>query len=38
MKNQFRDLQLKQTDALLASWKAAQLSARPRSGWVRATR
>lgn len=38
MKNQFRDLQLQQMDALLASWKAAQLSARPRSGWVRAIR
>lgn len=38
MKNQFRDLQLEQMDALLASWKAAQLSARPRSGWVRAAR
>jgi len=38
MKNQFRDLQLQQMDALLASWKATQLSARPRSGWVRAIR
>lgn len=38
MKNQFRDLQLQQMDALLATWKAASLSARPRSGWVRAIR
>jgi predicted DNA-binding mobile mystery protein A len=38
MKNQFRELQLEQMSALLASWKAAQLSARPRSGWVCATR
>jgi predicted DNA-binding mobile mystery protein A len=38
MQNQFRDLQLQQMDKLLASWKAAQLSARPRSGWVRAVR
>jgi predicted DNA-binding mobile mystery protein A len=38
MENQFRDLQLQQMDALLATWKAAQLSARPRSGWVRAIR
>ena len=38
MKIQFRDLQLQQMDAQLASWKAGQLSARPRSGWVRAIR
>ena len=38
MKNQFRDLQLEQIDALLASWREAQLSARPRTGWVRAIR
>lgn len=38
MKNQFRDLQLQQMDAQLATWKAAQLSARPGSGWVRAIR
>jgi len=38
MENQFRDLQLQQMDALLAAWKAAHLSARPRSGWVRAIR
>jgi predicted DNA-binding mobile mystery protein A len=38
MENQFRDLQLQQMDALLAAWKAAQLSPRPRSGWVRAIR
>ena len=38
MKNQFRDLQLEQIDALLARWRGAQLSARPRTGWVRAIR
>lgn len=38
MKNQFRDLQLQQVDALLASWKSAQLSPRPRSGWVNTIR
>ena len=38
MENQFRDLQLQQMDALLASWRTAQLSTRPRSGWVRAIR
>lgn len=38
MNNQFRDLQLQQIDDQLASWKASQLSARPRSGWVRAIR
>ena len=38
MKTQFRDLQLQQMDNLLTSWKAAQLSARPRAGWVRAIR
>ena len=38
MKNQFRDLQLEQIDALLASWRGTQLSARPRTGWVRAIR
>lgn len=36
MEIQFRDLQLQQMDALLDAWKAAQLGARPRSGWVRA--
>lgn len=38
MKKQFRELQLQQMDALLAGWKAAQLSARPQPGWVRAIR
>ena len=38
MKQQFRDLQLQQMETLLGSWKAAQLSARPRPGWVRAIR
>lgn len=38
MKTQFRDLQLQQMDNLLTPWKAAQLSARPRAGWVRAIR
>ena len=38
MDKQFRDLQLQQMDALLETWSAAQLSARPRAGWVRAIR
>ncbi|MDE1891835.1 MAG: mobile mystery protein A [Betaproteobacteria bacterium] len=38
MIKQFRDLQLQQTDALLKTWKATQLSVRPKSGWVRAIR
>ena len=38
MDKQFRDLQLQQMDALLETWRAAQLSARPRAGWVRAIR
>ena len=38
MKKQFQDLQLQQMDALLGAWKAAQLSARPKSGWVCAVR
>ena len=38
MNKQFRDLQLQQMDALLGSWRAAQLSPRPRSGWVCAIR
>jgi predicted DNA-binding mobile mystery protein A len=38
MKNQFRDLQLQQMDAQLASWRQAQLSPRPKDGWVRAIR
>jgi len=38
MDKQFRHLQLQQMDALLGSWKSAQLCARPKSGWVRAIR
>lgn len=38
MIKQFRDLQLQQMDALLKTWKATQLSVRPKSGWVRAIR
>lgn len=38
MNKQFRDLQIQQMDALLETWRTAQLSARPRSGWVRAIR
>jgi predicted DNA-binding mobile mystery protein A len=38
MDKQFRDLQLQQMDALLGTWKSAQLCARPQSGWVRAVR
>lgn len=38
MEKQLRDLQLQQMDALLGSWKSARLSARPKSGWVRAVR
>ncbi len=38
MDKQFRDLQLQQMDALLETWSTAQLSARPRAGWVRAIR
>ena len=38
MNKQFRDLQLQQMDALLGSWKSAQLCPRPKSGWVRAVR
>jgi predicted DNA-binding mobile mystery protein A len=38
MNKPFRDLQLKQMDALLGPWRAAQLSGRPPSGWARAIR
>lgn len=38
MNRQFRDLQLHQMEALLGSWKSAQLSSRPKHGWVRAIR
>ena len=38
MNKQFRDLQTQQMDALLETWRTAQLSARPRSGWVRPIR
>jgi predicted DNA-binding mobile mystery protein A len=38
MNRQFRDLQIQQMDALLETWRTAQLGPRPRSGWVRAIR
>ena len=38
MDKKFRDLHLQQMDAHLKIWRVAQLSARPRSGWVRAIR
>jgi len=38
MNRQFRDLQIQQMEALLETWRTAQLSPRPRSGWVRAIR
>jgi predicted DNA-binding mobile mystery protein A len=38
MERKFRELQLEQMDALLASWRAAQISSRPKLGWVRAIR
>ena len=38
MDKQFCDLQIQQMDALLETWRTAQLSARPRSGWVRTIR
>ena len=38
MDKQFRDLQLQQMDALLGTWKSAQLCPRPKSGWVRTVR
>ena len=38
MDKKFRDLQLQQMDAHLKICRVAQLSARPRSGWVRAIR
>lgn len=38
MKTSFRDLQLQQIQDQLATWKAASLSPRPSSGWVRAIR
>ncbi len=38
MERQFRELQLEQMDALLTSWRAAQISSRPKLGWVRAIR
>lgn len=38
IQKQFRDLQLRQTDDLLAPWESVRASARPRAGWVRAIR
>ena len=38
MERQFRELQLEQMDALLTSWRATQISSRPKLGWVRAIR
>lgn len=38
MNKRFQDLQLHQTDAMLASWRDARLSARPQGGWARAVR
>ena len=38
MDKKFRDLQLQRMDALREAWRGSQLSARPRSGWVRAIR
>ncbi|CAN1500035.1 mob_myst_A, mobile mystery protein A [Burkholderiaceae bacterium] len=38
MKNQFRDLQLHQTDELLARMTSLCMSPRPRSGWVKSIR
>jgi len=38
MNTPFRDLQLQQIHDQLATWKAARLSPRPGSGWVRAIR
>jgi len=34
----FQDLQLHQTDAMLANWRNASLPTRPQSGWARAIR
>lgn len=38
MSKRFQDLQLHQTDAMLAQWRNARLPARPQSGWARAIR
>lgn len=38
MNKRFNDLQLHQTDAMLAKWREAQLSTRPKAGWVHAIR
>lgn len=38
IQRQLRDLQLRQTDALLAPWQSVRASARPPTGWVRAIR
>jgi len=38
MKPQFQDLKLRQLDNALARWRAADLPARPPSGWIKAIR
>lgn len=38
MNKTLRDLKLQQLDAMLASWKRADLGRRPNAGWVRAIR
>jgi predicted DNA-binding mobile mystery protein A len=38
MNKRFRDLQLHQTDTMLANWRDAHLSARPQGGWAHAIR
>ena len=38
MKQDFNELQLRQLDATLARWRAAELPSRPPSGWLKAIR
>ncbi len=38
MKSRFKDLKQRQLDAGLARWRAAELPARPPSGWIKAIR
>ena len=38
MKPNFSELKLRQLDATLARWRAAELSSRPPSGWLKAIR
>lgn len=38
MKNNFSELKLRQLDAALTSWRSADLSPRPPSGWIKAIR